>query len=264
MIARKALSSEFVAWNRHWGAPFGRDPWWRDRLPRSGRRTLAAMRALGPFAFQRNNTTRAFEYPWAFFAVGPEPGLRVLEIGGGLSGLQFVLSACGARVVNVDPGEVSTGKGWSLDPDQFDRLNRAFRSEVELRKCTLDAAHLPDAGFDRVVSISALEHVSERELPILMKEIGRVLRPGGLLVLTVDLFLDLAPFSDRLENRYGRNLSIPYIVAASQLELAAGERSELNGFVEFEPRTILAKLPELLYGAGWPAVTQALVLRKAA
>jgi cyclopropane fatty-acyl-phospholipid synthase-like methyltransferase len=196
------------------------------------------MRALGPFAFQRNNTTRAFEYPWAFFAVGPEPGLRVLEIGGGLSGLQFVLSACGARVVNVDPGEVSTGKGWSLDPDQFDRLNRAFRSEVELRKCTLDAAHLPDAGFDRVVSISALEHVSERELPILMKEIGRVLRPGGLLV--------------------------PYIVAASQLELAAGERSELNGFVEFEPRTILAKLPELLYGAGWPAVTQALVLRKAA
>ena len=41
----------------------------------------------GPFAFQENNDTRRFEYPWAYFATSLRPGFA-LEIGGGLSGFQ--------------------------------------------------------------------------------------------------------------------------------------------------------------------------------
>jgi hypothetical protein len=60
-------------------------------------------RLVGCFAFQGNNTTRAFEYPWIFETVSPSPGMKLLEIGGSLSGLQFALNLAGCDVVNVDP-----------------------------------------------------------------------------------------------------------------------------------------------------------------
>jgi SAM-dependent methyltransferase len=43
----------------------------------------------------------------------------------------------------------------------------------------------PDASFDRVFSISVLEHIPEQGDSQAMREIARVLRPGGILTLTV-------------------------------------------------------------------------------
>jgi SAM-dependent methyltransferase len=56
---------------------------------------------------------------------------------------------------------------------------------------TQDARKLsyPDASFDRVFSISVIEHIPEDGDSHAMREIARVLRPGGLLTLTV-------PFAD--------------------------------------------------------------------
>jgi len=35
-----------------------------------------------------------------------------------------------------------------------------------------------------------------------------VLKPGGRLVLTIDLFLNLKPFTSRTSNQFGVNVSI--------------------------------------------------------
>ena len=61
-------------------------------------------RSCGPFAWQSNNSIRKFEYPWAYHTIRRQGShLRVLEVGGGLSGLQFVLAAEGDEVINLDP-----------------------------------------------------------------------------------------------------------------------------------------------------------------
>lgn len=57
---------------------------------------------------------------------------------------------------------------------------------------TQDARKLsyPDDSFDRVFSISVIEHIPEDGDSHAMREIARVLRPGGLLTLTVPFAAD--------------------------------------------------------------------------
>ncbi len=48
-----------------------------------------------------------------------------------------------------------------------------------------ELSDLPDNSFEAVVSISALEHNPPENLPSVVKELCRVLKPGGLLVATL-------------------------------------------------------------------------------
>ena len=262
MLARSSLPDEFREWNRRWGAPFGnssraariacsRVPGLAKRFPK----------LRGPFAFQENNETRIYEFPWAFFAAPLERGMHVVEIGGSLSGFQFVLAKSGARVTNVDPGESASGVGWPCTPASIRRLNRAFGTDVQLANCTLEEAQLADASVDRVFSISTIEHIPEQELPGLADDIRRILKPGGHVVLTIDLFLDLAPFTRRTENRFGWNIDVKAFVERLGMEMVVGDERELNGYPSFDSEYVLSELSELLYGS-YPACAQLLVLRK--
>src|SRR5579862_1571480 len=79
MIAPRQMPQEFYDWNRRHRAPFGR----RNRL--SG---LLGIRYRGPFAFQANNSTRVYEYPWAYSAINAHRAARggrfldIVELGG--------------------------------------------------------------------------------------------------------------------------------------------------------------------------------------
>jgi SAM-dependent methyltransferase len=220
-------------------------------------------RIAGPFGFQPNSSTRAFEYPWAFSVLPVEPGLEVIDLGGGLAGFQFALAKSGAHVRNVDPGEEASGRGWPVDVESIERLNRSFHTHVELVSGTLDKAALPTDSVDAVYSISTLEHIPPDELPALMREIARILKPGGSCVLTVDLFLNLQPFSDRTTNEFGHNVAPKDLAAWSTLPLVEGDRSELLGFAEFDHREIMGGLERYLLGE-YPVLAQCFVLRKPA
>lgn len=267
MIARRNLPRAHWEWNRRWGAPFGRAfyHWTRDvgRVARVLDSTLfaAAPSLRGPFGFQANNSIRAAEYPWAFHAVPVVAGQRVLEIGGGLAGFQFVLDRSGCDVVNVDPGLGAKGRGWPCDARAMDRLNRMFGTHVTLYNCFLPEAPLAAESFDRVYSISVIEHIPQGELPEIMRLAYRLLKPGGSFVITLDLFLNLRPFCSRESNEFGTNISARALVEAAPFELAYGDRTELFGYPEFDTDRVLSQLDSLLLGV-YPALAQCLVLRK--
>ncbi len=260
MLLKSEIPPEWETWNRRFAAPFGRGRW----LPLSVRTLPVIARWCGPFSFQPNNDTRRAEYPWAWEAARLEPGMRVVEIGGAYSGFQFVLAQGGCEVINVDPGLRARGRGWPVASDRIDLLNRRFGTRVTLKNCVLEEAGIEPATCDRVFSISTIEHIPEGDIAPLMREVARILRPGGLFVATVDLFLDLIPFTNAAENRYGRNISVKNLLAASGLELVTGHPSELHGFDEFDPHRVRRRIEEreLLVGARYPALVQALVLRK--
>lgn len=261
MLASRDLSPAYVKWNRRWRAPFGSH--WTRRIGRRWWTWPGAASLVGPFAFQGNNDTRAFEYPWAFESLQLRPGLNVLEIGGSLSGFQFVLDRSGCHVVNVDPATESEAF-WPLDRPTFDLLNRRFGTRVVLKQSTIQDAGLPSNHFDRVVSISVIEHIEPADIEILLRHVRRVLRPGGLFILTVDLFLDLHPFSSVDRNKFGTNLSIEWLVRQSGLRMVQGDPSELLGFPEFAAEKVLAARDRYYVGSGWPCMVQALVLAKEA
>jgi SAM-dependent methyltransferase len=83
-----------------------------------------------------------------------------------------------------------------------------------------DVRTLPfdDDAFDVIVSISTLDHFeSQREIPIALRELARVLRPGGALLLTLDNLAHPAVWlRSILPQRLLRGLGlVPYRVGAT-------------------------------------------------
>lgn len=264
MIGRKILPQRYLDWNQRWKAPLpSRRPFkfFVLRLP------FVARRVLSPFNFQPNSTTRTFEYPWAFEALDPQPGHVIVEVGGALSGFQFVLARSGAHVVNVDPFfDYGAYSSYAQDPDPqvaLRRMNKVWKTQVELRRTTLENADIATESVDAVVCVSTIEHLPADQRAVIIDQAARILKVGGRLVLTVDLFLDVTPFTDEKTNRWGTNVDIADLVSHPQLQLIEGDRRELLGFAEFDIDHVRASLPDLFQGV-YPGLAQALVLERIA
>jgi SAM-dependent methyltransferase len=258
MLAPRQLPPEYLEWNRRWGAPFG-----RRGLPWPLRATSLDISRRGPFAWQPNNSTRAFEYPWTYDSITRlGPSLQILEMGGGLSGLQFVLASEGHQVTNVDPGLNATGKGWALDYAAHKRLQKCYSAPVLSIANAIQDSNVPSDSADVIMSVSAIEHFSASDLASAASHVHRVLKPGGHVVFTTDLFLDVQPFTRRQSNLYGSNINIKDLLELMKLELIEGRRRELFGYDEFSTEAILGKLADYHVGAGYPCLAQCFVARK--
>jgi SAM-dependent methyltransferase len=80
------------------------------------------------------------------------------------------------------------GRAFGIDTSIAIARSAVERSELRRAACA-DVRQLPfgDAGFDAAVSNSTLDHFgSFEELALSLRELQRVLRPGGVLLLTLD------------------------------------------------------------------------------
>lgn len=134
-----------------------------------------------------HNWSRIWEYPYVYFHLqqycqnrsGLRP-LRVADVGSGVTFFPFSIARMGYHVTCTD-----------IDPIAERDLRKAIEiveygpGNVEF--CAVKGDRLPfaDSEFDAIYSISVLEHVPEFE--DLVKEIARVLVPGGVFILTFDL-----------------------------------------------------------------------------
>lgn len=188
----------------------GQPAWFRPLLSRS--RTLK--RWTG-----HDHWSRAWEYPWAILAaeLGGKP-LRTLDVGGGGSPFAPYLARIGHESLVVDPS-LDRGAGFV-----FDRGKSLYRNARSLAKRALfkmagiqslwglperngrnpvryhpypaDRLQFPERHFDRVFCLSVMEHIPLELWAKCMAEFERVLRPGGRLVITLDMTTPQA--NDRL------------------------------------------------------------------
>ncbi len=105
------------------------------------------------------------------------PGQRVLDLGCGTGGLTLLIKGLHPDVeaVGLDP-----------DPPALARARRkAERAGLSIRfeQGFGDSLPHPDASFDRVLSAFVLHHVASEEKVLTLREVRRVLRPGGTLHL---------------------------------------------------------------------------------
>jgi len=103
------------------------------------------------------------------------------------------------EVVNIGTGDGylerhAAGLGWrvtAVDPDEraIDRLRAAG---IDGRVGTIERIPLPDSSADVIFVSEVFEHLTENSLTTGLREIRRVLRPGGRLIGTVPYQENLA------------------------------------------------------------------------
>ena len=133
--------------------------------------------------------SRVWEYPYTYhhlrqwrISQGNGQNLHVVDLGSGVTFFPFSIARLGYTVTCVD-----------VDPVVATDLPRAVKAldpkPGSIRCKIYDGSRLPfaDGEIDAVYCVSVLEHIPCFEATIAV--IARVLKPGGLLVLTIDLDL---------------------------------------------------------------------------
>jgi SAM-dependent methyltransferase len=144
-------------------------------------------------------------------AAGGPVGLRLLDVGGGGSPFGPWLATRGYEVHVADPS-LDQGRDYAWDPARSVARNaRTVAKRAVFRLLGIrslwglpggsgggdgrpvyhafgaQALGFPDAHFDRVFCLSVIEHIPHDQWPACMREFERVLRPGGRLVITMDM-----------------------------------------------------------------------------
>jgi SAM-dependent methyltransferase len=131
--------------------------------------------------------SRQVEWPWVLTHGEFDLNHRVLDIGGGWSVLKFGLANRCQRVHCIDIERENLTKAQDGIAAVFDK----FDWDMNITQQVADVRDIPffDNTFDRVVCVSVLEHVPDGHTRGL-EEMIRVLKPGGHLLLTLDVAVD--------------------------------------------------------------------------
>jgi len=143
-------------------------------------------------AFGGLDYTRCVEYPAILDRLELGTATRLLEVGASklfLAPYIAVRHNMEVHAIDQDPA-VELQRKWITSLGYGDLLHSGQFNVAQEDATTL---RYPDESFDRVVSISTIEHIKAVEDAA--REIGRVLRPGGLAGLTV-------PFSTAFREVY--------------------------------------------------------------
>ena len=148
----------------------------RTQLKQAARKAWIPLERRAYEAYIFFDPVRHLEIGSAFDRVSIRPGERVLDLGSGRGYWAGKAARAGAEVVAYD-----------LKPERVERAALRY-PRVRFVHGSADATGLEDESFDVVLILSVLEHTAEPER--VLAEIHRVLRPGGRLALTTDMFDD--------------------------------------------------------------------------
>lgn len=155
-------------------------------------RALESLYSTGRYPWPRDPLhwwSRVWEYPYVMHALdrwlakGTEPRTaHVVDHGSGVTFMPFAVAKRGCRVTCTDTAPVCGEEILAAA-----RAVAQAPGSVDFRLASQDALPFSDGEVDCLYSVSVVEHVADIRRCI--EEIARVLRPGGLLVLTCDLDL---------------------------------------------------------------------------
>jgi 2-polyprenyl-3-methyl-5-hydroxy-6-metoxy-1,4-benzoquinol methylase len=140
--------------------------------------------------------SRLWEYPWAISHAQLAPGMQCADVGCGESPFTIYLKEiAGCEVLGFDPDI------HRRDSQDNFGVSESYigKTGLKIARSSIDSLEAKENRFDRVFCISVMEHIPDFNIRSKgMKEIARILKPGGMAFITVDVNL-LMRFSNPLE-----------------------------------------------------------------
>jgi len=134
-------------------------------------------------SLSKHNIFTKARYDTVLNIVNEENPVEVLDVGCGDGALSYLMSKCGARVVGIDTSPLALSYARQM----------THNCNTELQFVRGSALEMPfrDAVFDFVSAIDIIEHMEKPEE--MVQECKRVLKPGGLVVLSTPQRLTETP-----------------------------------------------------------------------
>lgn len=134
--------------------------------------------------------SRIWEYPYAYHHLRKWMGQRnpnepacAVDVGSGVTFFPFEVARLGFHVICTDVAPVCERDMMKAIP-----LFNVAPGRVEYRAITEERLPLRDGEADIVFCISVIEHIPDFENTV--REMHRILKPGGQLILTIDMAWD--------------------------------------------------------------------------
>ena len=172
---------------------------------------------IGHLIYKTMGTTefiRRIEWRNMLKWLDPKEGERILDIACGGGNLSLKIAEKGCEVYGVDISEVAINSAKHL----AEREKMVCKFEIG----SAEDLPYPDRYFDKVICSSSLEHFKD-DIKAL-KEMHRVLKPNGTVVLTTDSFT--YPIRDELKEKHREIAYVVNYYTAEKLK----ERFEIAGF----------------------------------
>lgn len=125
----------------------------------------------GPFIYWRR-----YEYAWALAQIRFIPGLKTLDVGSLYTFVPKYLAKRGLAVTSIDIDSTFV----EMQKKQAAELAHPYDVQLQDVRRTSFA----DAVFDQVLMISMIEHIPGNGDTRAMREMYRIVKPGGLVVIT--------------------------------------------------------------------------------
>jgi ubiquinone/menaquinone biosynthesis C-methylase UbiE len=132
---------------------------------------------------------KAHNRPWIEEKGDFSKGQKIIEVGGGYSSLpkylaeKYVLEAW----VGDDFGIPTNSKMWSRWGDPIEHSKRNPGVKYVFKNFGLFLPDYPDQYFDRIFTVSTLEHIPEVQITNVLKDMHRCLHPKGMELHTIDI-----------------------------------------------------------------------------
>jgi len=149
------------------------------------------------FGFYVGQFTYTINYPWVATQLQHlPPGSRVLDVGAGLNPIPLWLAQRGMMVESVDSHPIVRLLPPTGDWNEWGFFDyRQLDPKVKSHHCTI-IEFTPADHFDAIYAVCVLAHMPRATWKETLRRCREWLRPGGKLVLTIDLI----PASDFVWN----------------------------------------------------------------
>jgi SAM-dependent methyltransferase len=188
----------------------------------------------------RTDWLKNWHVPWLLGLVEFTPDLCVLDVGSARPRLmKYLHQTFGCDVHALDADTTEAGKaGWGIPADVS-----AEYPEVTIHRGLAGQELLPAEAFDVIVCISTLEHTYDHNSPLMadkpmphlhaLRDMVRMLKPGGMFLMNWDMYLDNMP------QKFGYDFEVDYQILKSGMRLVCNRRRLRNSMYLFShPETL--------------------------